>query len=230
MTPRHAWCALGIAASLAVSVAAQVPLSRGELDRVVAPIALYPDPLLARVLTASTFAADVPAAERWAHAHRGLSGASLAAAMTEERLPWDISVQALLPFPSVLNDMSSDMAWTTELGSAFALDRAGVTGAVQRMRRRALMGGDVLSACSALVVRDTSQIEIAPADPGYIVVPVYDALAVFEPSLTSEIRRNQVYCGAGVRLDSWFAAWGWNRGIVRERGSSGESGESRGAR
>ena len=222
MMPRRILCALGLAIGLAAPAASQANFSRGEVDRIVAPIALYPDPLLARVLTASTFPADVTAASGWSSAHRRLEGANLAAAMADARLPWDISVQALVPFPTVLKDMASDMGWTSELGAIFLADRDGMMSAVQRLRRRAL-SNDVLRECSAVLVRDGATIEIVPVDVRYIVVPAYDPLAVFEPPLTGAIDRSALYCGGGVRLDSWFAAWGWNRAHLRDE-PSGESG------
>jgi hypothetical protein len=211
--------------SLASSAAlrAQAPearFSRGEIERSVAPIALYPDPLLARVLTAATFAGEIPAASAWATQHRHLHGAALAAAMEEARLPWDISVQALLPFQSVLKDMASDAGWTSALGRAFVQEPFAVLDAIQRLRRRAL-AYDVLRACPALVVRDAATIRIVPADPDYIVTPAYDPLIVFEPPQTGDIDRGRLYCGAGVRLGPPFAAWGWERVHASRSGESG---------
>src|SRR5215468_8820669 len=85
-----------------------------ELERITSPIALYPDPLLAQVLAAATFADQIPDAARWADQHHYLSGPTLVAAMNADQLPWDPSVQALLPFPSVLDTMASAMQWTQE--------------------------------------------------------------------------------------------------------------------
>ena len=87
-----------------------------QLDQLVARIALYPDPLLAQVLAAATYPNDIPAAAQWADQHHYLTGQALADAITADQLPWDPSVQALLPFPSVLDMMNSDMNWTTQLG------------------------------------------------------------------------------------------------------------------
>ena len=109
-----------------------------ELERIVSPIALYPDPLLAQVLTASTFYNDIPAAAQWADQHHYLTGDALAQAITADQLPWDPSVQALLPFPSVLDMMASAMHWTEELGNAVLAQRPDVMDAVQVMRRRGL--------------------------------------------------------------------------------------------
>ena len=88
-----------------------------QLDKLVARIALYPDALLAQVLAATTYSDQIPDAARWADQHHYLTGQALANAIQADHLPWDPSVQALLPFPSVLEMMANDMSWTTDLGS-----------------------------------------------------------------------------------------------------------------
>src|SRR5882724_5017653 len=108
-----------------------------ELDRLVSRIALYPDPLLAQILAAATFPEQIADASRWADAHHYLSGEPLARAIADDRLPFDPSVQALLPFPSVLNMMASDLPWTTSLGNAFLDQPQDVTDAAQRLRQQA---------------------------------------------------------------------------------------------
>src|SRR6202451_2347503 len=90
-----------------------------ELDHLVSRIALYPDPLLAQILAAATYSNDIPDAARWADQHHYLTGDALANAISGDQLPWDPSVQAMLPFPSVLDMMASDMNWTRQLGDAF---------------------------------------------------------------------------------------------------------------
>jgi hypothetical protein len=107
-----------------------------QLEQLVATIALYPDPLLAQVLTGSTFSTEIPDADGWARAHSYLTGDALARAISEDNLPWDPSVIALLPFPAVLDRMAGDMAWTDELGNAVLADRASVMDAVQDQRAR----------------------------------------------------------------------------------------------
>jgi Protein of unknown function (DUF3300) len=89
-------------------------LPPGELDRLVSRIALYPDPLLAQVLAAATYMDEIPEAARWADEHSYLHGDALARAISEDQLPWDPSVQALLPFPSVLDIMARDVVWTSQ--------------------------------------------------------------------------------------------------------------------
>ena len=92
--------------------------SPDQLDQIVSRIALYPDPLLAQILTASTFSDQIPDAASWADQHHYLTGQALSNAITADQLPWDPSVQALLPFPSVLDQMASDPNWTNDLGNA----------------------------------------------------------------------------------------------------------------
>jgi hypothetical protein len=151
-----------------------------ELDRIVSPIALYPDPLLAQVLAAATFAQDIPDAARWADEHHNLTGAQLTAAIADDRLPWDPSVQALLPFPSVLEMMASAMPWTQEIGDAFLAQRADVMDAVQRQRQNAQRYG-YLQSNGQVTVSQGPYIEILPIDPGFICVPYYDPYIVFGP-------------------------------------------------
>src|SRR5271154_3076588 len=108
-----------------------------ELERLGQRVALYPDPLLTQVFAAATFPDQIPDAARWADQHHYLTGDALAAAISEDHLPWDPSVQALLPFPSVLDMMASDMGWTGQLGNAFLSDQVAVMDAVQRQRAAA---------------------------------------------------------------------------------------------
>src|SRR6266436_8563334 len=105
-----------------------------QLDKLVARIALYPDSLLAQVLAAATYADQIPDAARWADQHHYLTGQALADAIQGDQLPWDPSVQSLLPFPSVLDMMNSDMRWTSDLGNAFLAQEQDVMDAVQRQR------------------------------------------------------------------------------------------------
>ena len=111
---------------------AQAPPSYSpeQLDRLVSRIALYPDPLLAQVLAAATFSDQIPDAAKWADEHHYLTGDELAKAIPEDHLSWHPSVQALLPFPSVLEMMASDMKWTRDLGDAFLAQHQDVMDAI----------------------------------------------------------------------------------------------------
>ncbi|MGI8742017.1 MAG: DUF3300 domain-containing protein [Bryobacteraceae bacterium] len=124
-----------------------------QLDDLVSRIALYPDPLLAQVLAASTFPDQIPEATRWADAHHYLTGDALANVISQDRLPWDSSVQALLPFPATLSMLASDMRWTTGLGNAFLAQQPDVMDAVQRMRQRARDYGYLRSNEQVVVTR-----------------------------------------------------------------------------
>jgi hypothetical protein len=192
-----------------VPQSAPVVFASAELERVVSPIALYPDPLLAQILTAATFADQIPAAAQWADQHHYLTGGSLAAAIAGDRLPWEPSVQALLPFPSVLDMMASDMPWTQELGNAFLAQPAQVMDAVQGNRQQAVNYGYLRSNAQVTVVTGPD-IEIVPVNPDYIVVPYYDPLIVFAPPRRGIAVGTAVRFGFGVTLGAPFVPWGWH--------------------
>jgi hypothetical protein len=179
-----------------------------ELDRLVSRIALYPDPLLAQVLTASTFPDQIPEAAEWADEHHYLTGPELAEAIEADHLSWDPSVLALLPFPSVLDMMASDMAWTTDLGNAVLQKRAEVMDAIQRMRRKAMEYG-YLRSNEYIVVSGGPYITIEPVNPDFIVVPAYDPLVVFAPLRPGLFVGGAITFGFGVTLGAWFRPWGW---------------------
>jgi len=179
-----------------------------ELDRIVSPIALYPDPLLAQVLAAATYYDQIPDAARWADQHHYLTGPALTAAMAADRLPWDPSVQALLPFPSVLDMMASALPWTQELGNAFLAQNAEVMDAVQRMRQRARSYG-YLRSNGQIIVSTGPYVEILPVNPDYIVIPFYDPVIVFAAPRRGFVIGGAIRFGFGVTLGAAFAPWGW---------------------
>ena len=179
-----------------------------ELERIVSPIALYPDPLLAQVLAAATFADQIPEAARWANEHHYLKGSALTAAMAEDQLPWDPSVQALVPFPSVLGMMASDMPWTQELGDAFLAQRADVMDAVQRQRLKAEQFG-YLRSNAQVTVTSGPYCEILPVRPDFLVVPYYDPAIVFAAPRRGFVVAGAIRFGFGITLGAAFAPWGW---------------------
>jgi hypothetical protein len=208
-------------AVLALSLAAFLPLAFGqappppppsyppqELDRLVARIALYPDPLLSQILAAATYPDQIPDAARWADQHHYLTGDALAQAITADQLPWDPSVQALLPFPSVLGMMASDMSWTSELGNAFLAQQPDVMDAVQRQRREAYDYG-YLRSNPQVVVNAGPYIEILPANPAFIVVPYYNPLVVFAPPRPGFVVGGAISFRFGITIGAAFAPWGW---------------------
>jgi hypothetical protein len=118
-------------------------LTPEELQQLVAPIALYPDSLMAQILAASTFPDQVVDADRWVQSHPDLKGEDLAQAV--DQLPWDPSVKALAAFPSVLGNMDKNLSWTSSLGDAYYNQEQGVMDAIQVMRRRAQKAGHLNS-------------------------------------------------------------------------------------
>jgi hypothetical protein len=187
------------------AMAQPAPLNPPALDQLVARIALYPDPLLAQILTASTYWNEIPEAAAWADQHSYLKGNALANAIKADNLQWDPSIIALLPFPSVLDMMARDMAWTEQLGNAVLTQREAVMDAVQRMRRKAMDYGNLQSNNYEKVVSEGGYIQILPVDPALIYVPQYDPLVVFtRPAIAGAIR-----FGPGITIGAAFAPWGW---------------------
>jgi len=164
--------------------------------------------LLAQILTASTFSNDIPDAAQWADQHHYLTGDALAQAITADQLPWDPSVQALLPFPSVLDMMASDMGWTQELGDAVLAQYPDVMDAVQRMRRRAANYG-YLRSNPSIVVGMGPYITIMPVNPAFIVVPFYSPAIVFAAPRLGFAVGAAIRFGFGVSIGLAFRPWGW---------------------
>ena len=184
------------------------PMAPPQLDNLVERIALDPDPLLAQILTASTFWNDIPDAANWAHRHSYLNGDELARAISEDRLPWDPSVMALLPFPSVLDMMARDPGWTQALGNAVLVQRGDVMDAVQRMRRRAMDYGYLQSNAYYRVVGGP-YIEIVPVDPAFVYVPRYDPLVVFARPRPGFFVGGAITFGPRIAIGAAFAPFGW---------------------
>jgi uncharacterized protein DUF3300 len=182
----------------------------GQLDQLVSRIALYPDPLLAQVLAAATYYDQIPEAARWADQHGYLHGDALANAITEDQLPWDPSVLALLPFPSVLDMMARDPGWTSQVGNAFLAQQQDVMDAVQRERHRAYDYG-YLRTNPQFVVTPGPYIAIAPVNPGFYYVPLYDPLVVFAAPRPGFFIGGAIRFGGGITIGAAFAPWGWGR-------------------
>ena len=179
-----------------------------QLDRMVSRIALYPDPLLAQTLAAATFPDQIPDASYWADEHHDMTGNELADSIQGDQLPWDPSVQALLPFPSVLHMMATDMSWTTDLGNAFLGQQQEVMYAVQRMRQRARDYG-YLRTGPQIIVGGGPYITIMPARVDYVVVPTYDPVVVYERPRLGFFVGGAIGFRFGVSLGVAYRPWGW---------------------
>jgi Protein of unknown function (DUF3300) len=192
------------------------PLSPDQLNNLVAPIALYPDPLLSQVLAASTYPLEIVEAQQWLGQNSNLQGAQLMDAAKGQN--WDPSVQALVAFPDAMGLLANDIQWTTDLGNAFLAQQADVMSAVQRMRARARANGRLNSTPQQVVTMDDqggqSAIEIQPADPQVVYVPVYSPTYVWGPPAWGGYY-DPWYAsgfgfgfGPGIYMGSYFPSWG----------------------
>ena len=153
------------------------PMSAQQLEQLVAPIALYPDPLIAQVLTASTYPAQVADADRWRQSMGYAPADQIAAGADAQN--WDPSVKALTAFPQVLAQMERNMRWTTDLGNAYYNQPQDILQAVQMMRQRAQAAGNLQNTPQETVSYDQGNIEVAPANPQVVYVPAYNPWAVY---------------------------------------------------
>lgn len=145
-----------------------------HLSAILAPIALYPDPLLGNILTASTYPLEVVDADRWLSqpGNADLTGDALIAALQQK--DWDPSVKSLAPFPPILKMMDSQLDWTQQVGDAFLGEQEQVLDTVQQLRRQAQVTGGLASNAQQTVTNDGSMVEIQPGDPQSVSVPAYD--------------------------------------------------------
>ena len=151
--------------------------SQAQLEQMLAPVALYPDSLLAQVLMASTYPVQVVEADRWVKQNAGLKGDAVNAAI--DKMNWDPSVKALVPFPQVLSMMSEQLAWTENLGDAFIGRQAQVMDTVQKLRARARAKDTLQSDTQQKVIVEQQIIRIEPANPQVVYVPAYNPVVVY---------------------------------------------------
>ena len=198
----------------------QAPAQTSEsLEQLVAPIALYPDALVAQILAAATYPSEVVEAWRWLQGHSGLEGQELANAVNPQ--PWDPSVKALTQFSSVLDSMNRNLAWTSALGDAYVNQPDDVLNAVQVLRQRAQAAGSLQSTDELNVTTQDQAISIDPADPEVVYVPEYDPWLVYGAPLAAYpgwVGVPGIYYGGsdlyfdaalGVGLFGGFG-WGWH--------------------
>jgi hypothetical protein len=147
------------------------------LQQLVAPIALYPDGLVAQILAAATYPEQVVEAETWLEKHKNLTGEKLAKEVNKQH--WDNSVKALTQFPAVLANMNQNLAWTSELGDAYVNQQQAVSQAIQTMRQKAQQAGNLKSTPQENVTTQGQTIVIQPAAPDVVYVPQYDPWLVY---------------------------------------------------
>ncbi len=158
-------------------LAPQQPLSPEQLQQLVAPIALYPDALVAQVLAASTYPLEITEADRWRQAQGNAPPEAIAAGANMQE--WDPSIKALTAFPQVLEEMDQDLQWTTELGNAYYNQPQDVLAAVQTMRQRAMAAGTLQDTPQETVTEDQGYVEVEPANPQVVYVPAYNPWVVY---------------------------------------------------
>jgi len=170
-------------ASATQSGAVKIPPE--QLDSLVAPIALYPDPLLAQTLAASTYPLELVQLQQWLKKNSGLKDKALADAVAKQ--PWDPSIQSMAALPEVVNRLANDIQWTADLGNAFLAQQKDVMDAIQRMRTKAQEKGTLKSTEqqkveTQVVENGQSVIVIQQTNPEVIYVPSYDPVVVYGPA------------------------------------------------
>jgi hypothetical protein len=216
---RHgiAWVVVCLSLAFTPMTRAQVAQAPSdELQQLLAPIALYPDTLVAQILAAATRPDEVVQAWNWLQQHRDRQGQQLAEAVNSQ--PWDPSVKALTQFPSVLQNMDANPTWTSALGDAYGNGAQDLLDAIQWLRLQAQQAGSLQSNSEQTVSAQGDTIAIQPADPGVVYVPTYDPWLVYGspldvypgwvgvPGLFSD--GPGVYFGAGIGLGV-FAGVTW---------------------
>ena len=198
-----------------------------QLDALVAPIAVYPDPLLSQTLVASTYPLEIIQLQQWLEKNKGLKDKALADAVSKQ--PWDPSIQAMAPLPDLVKRLADNIQWTTDLGNAFLAQESDVMDAVQRMRAKAESKGTLVSneqqKVETKVVENKSVIVVEQADPQVVYVPSYNPAVVYGPpiypyppmyypySTGAAIAAGAISFGAGVAMGAaWGGGWGWGAG------------------
>ena len=155
------------------------PLSQQQLSSLVAPIALYPDPLVSQILMASTYPLEVGEAATWQKQNSRLTGSTLDSALQSQT--WDPSVKSLVSFPQALQMMGSDLSWTQKLGDAVLAQQSDVMSAIQAMRAKAKQAGNLTTTPQQTVSTSGQTIVIQPANPQIVYVPTYNPAVVYGP-------------------------------------------------
>jgi hypothetical protein len=195
------------------------PLDAVQLEQLVAPIALYPDRLVAQVLAASTYPNQVADADQWRQTQRYASPDQIAAGADVQN--WDPSVKALTAFPQVLAQMDRNLQWTTDLGNAYYNQPQDVLEAVQVMRRRAQQAGNLQSTPQQAVHYDQGYVQLMPVNPQVVYVPTYNPWTVYGEQVSpypgfsllgavGSVLESQIDFGLGIAMSAFTQApWGW---------------------
>lgn len=197
---------------------ARTPQTPDQLDQLVAPIALYPDSLIAQILAAATYPAQVVEADRWVQAHPDLKDDDLAKAVDQQS--WDPSVKALTAFPSVLGNMDKNISWTSSLGDAYYNQEQDLADAIQRMRQKAEQAGNLKDTPQQRVETQGSTIVIQPAQPQVVYVPAYDPWLIYGYPVVAWpgwypypgiwFGGPSLFFGVGYGIGFWGGyGWGW---------------------
>lgn len=197
-----------------------------QLDSLVAPIALYPDPMLAQVLAASTYPLEIVQLHQWLEKNKNLKDKELADAVSKQ--PWDPSIQAMAALPDVVKRLATDIQWTTDLGNAFLAQQSDVMDAAQRMRKKAKDSGNLKSSeqqkVETKVVESKDVIVIEQANPQVVYVPSYNPVVVYGPPVYPYppiyypppgyyAAGMAISFGVGVAMGAaWGGGWGWGCG------------------
>jgi Protein of unknown function (DUF3300) len=192
------------------------PMTAAELQGLVAPIALYPDALVAQILSGATFPDQIAIADNWLQTNKSLTGSALTTAVNAQT--WDPSVKALTQFPSVLDKMAQSLAWTSSLGEAYHNQQADVMTAVQTLRAQAKAAGNLKSGPQITVVQQSPQtIVIQPTNPQIVYVPVYNPTIIYGTpyvtpgySTADVVATGVIAFGAGLAIGAMMSGgYGW---------------------
>ncbi|MBV8867195.1 MAG: DUF3300 domain-containing protein [Acidobacteriaceae bacterium] len=199
------------------SPTAPAPMTASELQALVAPIALYPDALVAQILGAATYPDQVAVANYWVGQNKNLTGTALTQAVDKQT--WDASVKALTQFPAVLDNLAKNLSWTSSLGQAFHNQQSDVMAAIQTLRAQAKAAGNLKSTPQITVQEPQPQtIVIQPANPQVVYVPQYNPAVIYgTPYVTpgystgALVATGLLSFGAGIAIGSMMSGgWGWN--------------------
>lgn len=202
------------------AAAQQAGEQSSDLHQLVAPIALYPDALVAQVLAAATYPDQIVDADRWLQQNSNLKGEELSKAVDKQ--PWDVSVKALTEFPSVLDNMSKNLSWTSAMGDAFFNEPQQVMDAVQQLRKQAKDAGNLKTTKEQTVTTEGQTIIIQPSSPEVVYVPTYSPAVVYGAPVpaypgysgwdvaAASMISFGVGMAVGAAVSGGCCGWGWN--------------------